>query len=132
MRLILILILILHTLLVNGQSKKNILDAIKEKKLQYLVEHIELPFDLLAGSEIDQSGITDRALIKQKFQTLFALDYFKIFLHSKCVEKSGNRVVFIYRNVNKFGELESESSMSFKFTKSKQGRFLLKKIELDG
>lgn len=132
MRLILILILILHTLLVNGQSKKNILDAIKEEKLQYIVEHIELPFDLLAGSEIDQSGITDRALIKQKFQTLFALDYFKKYLHSKCVEKSGNRVVFIYRNVNKFGELESESSMSVKFTKSKQGWFLLKKIELDG
>lgn len=127
-----LLILLLHTAFIYGQSKKEILTAIKEKKLEVVLSHVELPFDLLAGSEIDQLGITDRTALKQKFKLLFELDYFKRYFLSKCEETAGNRIILIYRVLNRNGELESESSMSFEFSKNKKGRYFLRKIELAG
>ena len=125
--------MILSVATAKSQGLTNALNDLKAKRIDSVIKKCALPFNLSAGSEIDNPNISDAGVLKRKFQTLFRKKYFDDFFKGKrTIDNSRMTISYEVRSFNDEGELESESSLIFHFKKAKDGSLRLYKIMLAG
>ena len=108
-------------------------DKPKEKKIDSVIMMCAVPFDLSAGTPVDDSEITDIKFLRNKLQQLFKEKYFDRFFKGKrVINDSKKTIIYEVKSFNKSGELESESTIIFSFKKGKSGDLKLCGIALAG
>lgn len=133
MKGVILFLMIFSSCSTKSQNFEKILDNLKTKNVDYVLQQCSLPFDMSAGSMIDDNEIRDRETLKRKFQQLFKEKYFDVFFKGKRTNDNiKGKVSYEVKSFNKNGELESESTISFFFKKGSDGNFRLYKIFLAG
>jgi hypothetical protein len=133
MKKIILFLMIFSACSTKSQKLESILDDFKTKNVDSVIQQCSFPFDLSAGSMVDDSEIVDSKVLKEKLQQLFKEKYFDDFFKGKRTKDNAkNKVSYEVQTFNKNGELESESKLSFFFKKGSDGRSKLYKIVLAG
>lgn len=126
-----LLVLTLVNVSCTAQKNEKILGFLKSRSIDSVLNHCIFPFDLSAGSMIDDNAIVDKEVLRKKLRQLFKENYFAPLLKGKRTVK-GNAIYIESKSFNNNGELESESTMIFDFKKSKEGEVKLYRIILAG
>jgi hypothetical protein len=125
-------VLIFISLTSAAQSQDKIINFFKVKNVDSVITYCVFPFDLSAGTMVDQNAIKDPAILKSKLQQLFKQNYFSGFFKGKKTVNDKNAVIYEVHSYNKEGEMESESSLMFNFKKNKEGKLRLYQIVMAG
>jgi hypothetical protein len=133
MKYFILILMMLSFYTARSQKMERILTYFKAKNVDSVIKQCSFPFDLSAGSMIDDAGIKESSLLRKKIQRLFKENYFDHFLKGKrFADYVRNQISYEVKSFNKDGELESESTLSFVFKKTKEGKFKLVQIFLAG
>lgn len=106
-------------LLVACEAKKDtqheVVDCLKTKNVDALLEHCDLPFNYSAGLGSDDANVTTKVALKAKFKEMFKGDYINEFFRENKITYSGNKVNIEVHSYNADGEMESESALILHF-----------------